>query len=133
MTTPLRGRILFLEGAPDVARVVSSMLERHSFEVLRADDPQRALERVKTDHYDVVIVEVKALSNDQGLRFLRHVNESVPHLTTKIVVISSDPSPSVLRELEVIGVCDILLKPIHEEEILSAIRECLDRTPVTVH
>jgi DNA-binding response OmpR family regulator len=128
----MRPRILFVESTPDIARAVASMLERHQFEVSRMDDDRNAVERIATDHFDVMIVEVKAAAEDGGLRFLRNVNAAAPHLTTRIVVISSDPEPSVRRELEAIGVCDIILKPVHESEILAAVRECLDRSPAAV-
>jgi len=125
-------RILFVENTPDVARAVAAMLERHRFEVARADDHLDAAARVNDEHFDVLIVEVKVSPDDVGFQFLRHVKGAAPHLTPRIVAISNDPSPSVLRELEAIGVCDIILKPVHEDDILNAIKECLDRSPATV-
>lgn len=109
------------------------MLETNRFHVTRADEPGRAAEHLATKHFDILLVEVKASSGDPGLSFLRHVHASSPHLAPRIVVISSDPPPSVQRELDAIGVCDIILKPLHEAEILAAIEECLDSTPASVH
>ena len=129
----MRSRILFVESTPDIARAVASMLERHEFDVTRLDDDRHAAERLGKDRFDVLIVEVKAVPEDPGLRFLRHVNEAVPHLTSRIVVISSDDSAAVKKELAALGVCDVVHKPVHETEILSAVRECLDSTPATVH
>lgn len=109
------------------------MLEHHQFKVTREDDDQRAMQRLTSEHFDVILVEMKAARDDAGLRFLRHVHATTPHLAPRIVVISNDPPPSVQRELEVIGVCDIVVKPVHEAEILAAIAECLDRAPAVVH
>jgi len=128
----MRPRILFVENTPDVARAVAAMLE-HRFDVARADDHLDAAARIREEHFDVVIVEVKVAPDDGGFRFLQHAKTSAPHLTPRIVAISNDPSPSVIRELEAIGVCDILVKPVHETEILNAIAECLDRSPASVH
>jgi CheY-like chemotaxis protein len=129
---PMRARILFVESTPDVGRAVTSMLETNQFQVMRADDDRRAAEHLTTDHFDVLVVEVKATVDDPGLRFLRHVNTTSPHLTPRVVVISNDPPPSVQRELDAIGVCDVLLKPVRQTEILEAIEHCLDRTPATI-
>ena len=94
---------------------------------------RRAAERLATDHFDVVVDdEVKATAGDPGLRFIHHVNTSTPHVTARIVVISSDPPPSVQRELDGLGVCGVLLKPVHQTEILQAVEECLDRTPAAI-
>lgn len=129
----MRARILFVESTPDVASAVTSVLETNHFHVMRADDDRHAAERLASQHYDLLVVEVKASADDVGLRFLRHVNTSAPHLTPRIVVISNDPPPFVQRELDAIGICDMLLKPVHQTEILQAVEECLDRTPATIH
>jgi DNA-binding NarL/FixJ family response regulator len=128
----MRARILFVESTPDVGRAVASVLEMNQFEVMRADDHRGAAERLASSHFDVLVVEVKAIPDDTGLSFLRHVNASAPHIAPRIVVISNDPPPSVQRELDAIGVCGIVLKPVHQTEILKAVEECLDRTPATL-
>ena len=128
----MRARILFVESTPDIARAIASMLERHEFEIARADDDRRAVQRLAAEHFDVLLIEIKAAPEDGGLRFLRHVHAERPHLLPRIVAISGDSEPSVRRELESIGVCDIILKPVHETEILNAVLECLDRTPAAV-
>lgn len=129
----MRARILLVESTPDIARAVTSMLEMNRFHVVRADDDRRAAERLDAEHFDVLLVEVKATPANSGLRFIRHIKEAVPHLAARVVVISNDPPPSVQADLDAIGICDLLLKPVHEAEILTAIEECLDRTPATIH
>lgn len=128
----MRARILFVESSPDIARVIATMLESHRFHITRADD-DRAAERIAAEHFDVLVVEIKADPEDGGLRFLRHIQDEKPHLLQRVVAISSAPEASVRSELETIGVCDIILKPVHETEILAAVLECLDRTPAAVH
>lgn len=128
----MRGRILFVESTPDVASAVTSVLETNHFQVTRTDDHRRAAERLTAEQFDVLVVEVKATADDAGLRFLHHVNAATPHLAARIVVISNDARPSVQRELDALGVCGVLLKPVHQTEILEAVEECLDRTPATI-
>ena len=129
----MRARILFVESTSDVGSAVSSVLETNHFHVTRTDDDRRAAERLTTDQYDVLVVEVKAAADDPGLRFLHHVHTSTPHLAARIVVISSDPPPSIQREFDVLGVCGVILKPVHQTEILQAVEECLDRTSTAIH
>ena len=128
----MSARILFLATTPDVSRAIGAMLETNRFHVTLTDEPTHAASRVADEHFDVLVVEVKASPEDEGLRFLRHVNDTAPHLGTRIVAISGDPPEHVRRELDAIGICEIVLKPVHEDEILAAVNECLDRTPATV-
>jgi DNA-binding NarL/FixJ family response regulator len=129
----MRARVLFVESTPEVASAVTSVLETNHFHVTRTDDDRYAAERLAAGRFDVLVVEVKAVPGDPGLRFIHRVHASTPHLTPRIVVISNDPPPSVQRELDALGVCGLVLKPVHQTEILQAVEECLDRTPAAIH
>jgi DNA-binding NtrC family response regulator len=129
----MRARILFLATTPDVSRAIGAVLETNDFHVTPSDEASQAASRLAADHYDLLIVEVKASPDDEGLRLLRHVHGNAPHVGGRIVAISGDPTQHVQRELDAIGICEIILKPVHEDEILAAVHECLDRTPATVH
>lgn len=129
----MRPRLLFLAPTPEVSHAIAAMLESNDFQVVRSDDSRDAATRLASEHFDLLIVEVKASEKDHGLSFLRHVHGTAPHLGPRIVVISGDPTQHVRRELDAIGICDVVLKPVHEDEILAAVIECLDRTSTTVH
>ncbi len=129
----MRATILFLATTPDVSRAIAAMLESNDFRVLRADESRHAASLLGEQHFDLLVVEVKASPDDDGLRLLRHVHGAAPHLGNRIVAISGDPPQHVQRELDAIGICEIVLKPVHEAEILAAVNECLDRSPATVH
>jgi DNA-binding response OmpR family regulator len=128
----MRARILFVESSPDIAGAIALMLESHLFAITRTDDDRRAAERIASEHFDVLVVEIKAHPENSGLRFLRQIQDEKPHLLQRVVAISSAPEESMRKELETIGVCDIVLKPVHETEILEAVLECLDSTPAAV-
>jgi len=129
----MRARILFLATTPDVSRAIAAMLESNDFHVTRGDESQHGAALLGAGHFDLLVVEVKASPDDEGLRFLRHVKAAAPQLGGRIVAISGDPTEHVQRELDAIGICEIVLKPVHEDDILAAVNECLDRTPATVH
>lgn len=129
----MRARILFLATTQEVSRAIAAMLESNDFHVTRSDDSRHAASLLAAEHFDLLAVEVKASPDDDGLRFLRHVHGTVPHLGRRTVAISADPPQHVQLQLDAIGICEIVLKPVHEDEILAAVIDCLDRTPATVH
>jgi len=129
----MRARILFLATSPDVSRAIAAMLESNDFHVTRGDESQHGAALLGASHFDLLVVEVKASPADECLRFLRHVKAAAPHLGGRIVALSGDPTQHVQRELDAIGICEIVLKPVHEDDILAAVNDCLDRAPATVH
>lgn len=129
----MRATILFLATTADVSRAIGAMLESNGFFVALTDESRHAASLLATGHFDLLVVEVKASPEDEGLRFLRHVHGTTPHLGPRIVAISGEPPQHVQVQLNAIGICEIVLKPVHEDEILAAVIDCLGRTPVTVH
>lgn len=129
----MRARILFLATTPDVSRAIAAMLESNDFHVTQSGDSLHAATLLAAEHFDLLAVEVKASPDDDGLRFLRHLQGTAPHLGRRTVAISAEPPQLVQLQLDAIGICEIVLKPVHEEEILAAVIDCLDRTPATVH
>jgi DNA-binding response OmpR family regulator len=126
-------KILFLATTPEVSRAIGAMLEANHFHVTRSDEPSHAASAIADEQFDLLVVEVKASPDDEGLGFLRHVNATAPQLGSRVIAISGDPTHHVRRELDAIGICEIVLKPVHEDEILAAVNECLDRTPAIVN
>ena len=129
----MRARVLFVVNNPDVARSVTAMLEMQAYAVARARDEDHAAEQLEREHFDVLIVDVKVTDPRAGLRFLRHLNTTAQHLLPRTIVISVEPPDHIRRELEAIGICDIVLKPIHATEVLAAVEECMDRMSTQVH
>ena len=129
----MRARILFLATSPDVARAIAAMLESNDFHLARSEESRHAAALLGAEHFDLLMVEVKASPTDEGLRLLRHVKGNAPQLGARIVAITGDATQHVQRELDTIGICELVLKPVHEDDILAAVNDCLDRTPATVH
>ncbi|HEY2322384.1 MAG TPA: response regulator [Thermoanaerobaculia bacterium] len=129
----MRAKILFLATTLEVSHAIAAMLDSNDFDVTRTDDSRHAAALLRANHFDLLVVEVKTARDDEGLGLLRHVKGTAPQLGGRIVAISGDPTAHVQRELDAIGICEIVLKPVHEDDILAAVNECLDRTPATVH
>jgi two-component system, NtrC family, response regulator PilR len=129
----MRARILLIEANPDVSRTVTAVLEQHHLEVTLAEDARTAVGLLDSKEFDLLIVDVKLDTGRDGLQFLQRLQESALHLLPRTIVISAEPADSVMRELHAIGICDVVPKPVHADEILAAVEECLDRTSSQVN
>jgi DNA-binding response OmpR family regulator len=129
----MRARILLIEVNPDVSRTVTAVLEQHHLDVTLAEDATTAIGLLDAVQYDLLIVDVKLDAGRDGLRFLQRLQENALHLLPRTIVISAEPADSVMKELHAIGICDIVPKPVHADEILAAVEECLDRTSSQVN
>lgn len=121
-------RILIVEPSENVATTLRAVLEEHDFAV-DVVEHARDVELASLGAYAVLIVDVR-LEDRSGFALLDRVHHDAAHLAGRVVVISADDSEVVTRELDLLGVCGIVPKPIHSEEIVRAVFECLGSDPV---
>ena len=116
-------RLLLVEDDPDIAALVSSMLQQRSFTVFRATDA-RSMDRVlRTEEIDLVILDLM-LPGEDGLSICRRLRErsSVPVLMLTALAGEADR----VIGLET-GADDYLPKPFAPRELLARIRALLRR------
>lgn len=125
-------RILFLEPVESVRKAVAAHLVSHGFEVESVDREDEALRRLTGGGFGVVLIDV-ALEGRRGFPVVEHITQRIPELLTRIVVITADDSEKVRHELALLGVCEVVPKPIRADEILQAVRDCLQSAEAALH
>src|SRR5258708_15610935 len=116
--------VLVVDDEPRVVDVVRMTLEFGGYRVLEAGDGYEALEKLKQDLPDLVVLDVMMPELD-GLETLRRIREvsSVPVIMLTVRQEESDR----IRGLE-IGADDYLTKPFSPRELQTRIKALLRRT-----
>ena len=118
-------RILLVEDEENIREGIKLNLELEDFEVVATDNGKRALELFRTQHFDLIVLDVMLPEVDgfQICEQIRLVNLDVPimFLTAK------DTSVDRVLGLKK-GADDYLTKPFNLEELLLRIRNLLKRT-----
>jgi two-component system, OmpR family, response regulator RegX3 len=119
----LSARVLLVDDDPGVREVVTYALRREGFSVEEAADGEQALERTRTDGFDVVILDLMlpGVSGTEVCRTLRaHSNVPIIMLTAK------DAEIDKVVGLE-LGADDYVTKPYSPRELVARIRAVLRR------
>ena len=122
-TMPGMPRILVVDDEPKIVRLVRDYLEHGGFEVIVARDGREALMRARTEHPDLVVLDL-GLPGLDGLdvtRSLRH-DSTVP----LIMLTARDTETDKVLGLE-LGADDYLTKPFSPRELVARIRAVLRR------
>jgi DNA-binding response OmpR family regulator len=122
-TMPAMARILVVDDEPKIVRLVRDYLEHGGFEVIIARDGREALMRARTEHPDLVVLDL-GLPGLDGLdvtRSLRRDSE-VP----LIMLTARDSETDKVLGLE-LGADDYLTKPFSPRELVARIRAVLRR------
>jgi two-component system NtrC family sensor kinase len=118
------GSILVVEDEAPLATAVIDALRDAGYIVERAANGEEALSRVKAQHFDLVVCDLKMPRLD-GRAFYREVSEASPDLARRVIFVTGDVAgTNVEKFLEESG-CRWLAKPFRLADLLRAVREGL--------
>ena len=119
-------RILVVEDEAVAAEVLARGLREHAYAVDVAGDGASALERVGTNDYDLIILDV-LLPRVNGLDLCRRLRSD--GLVAPILMLTALGGPDQRVEGLDAGADDYLPKPYHFPELLARVRALLRRGP----
>ena len=123
MTNQPRSKILIVDDEPRMVRFVRMNLDLEGYEVLEAENGLAALERVRNDMPDLVLLDV-AMPELDGFETLEHIRESSSAPVIMLTVKNDEDDR--IRGLD-LGADDYITKPFSPRELLSRIRAVLRR------
>jgi CheY-like chemotaxis protein len=112
-------RVLLVDDDPIVARALRRVLGRDGHEVEHHENPLKAIERVRTRPFDLVITDFRMPELD-GLRVANQIALVAPDLPIILLTGSFDID---LERVKAAGVVAVLAKPIDGGVLLDAVRQ----------
>jgi two-component system KDP operon response regulator KdpE len=118
-------KILVVDDEPQVRRAMRAILSGHGCSVIEARDGEEALEEVKADRPDLVLLDIN-LPGMNGLETCKKIRElsDVPII---MVTVRGDERDKVVA-LDA-GADDYLVKPFGTQELLARVRAAVRRVP----
>jgi DNA-binding response OmpR family regulator len=115
-------RVLIIEDDPKVAAFLELGLRDESFDVTVAHDGADGLERARTEHFDLILLDrmLPRLSGHDLLVELRRSGSQVP-----VLILSARESADEIRRLLEAGANGYLVKPFRFDDLLERIRALL--------
>jgi two-component system NtrC family sensor kinase len=121
---PPGARALVVEDERALGEAVAATLIDEGFRVDRADNGEEALARVRDQHYDVIICDLKMPKVD-GMMFFAELSKSLPNVAKRLVFVTGDVAGSEAeRFLEESG-CRWIAKPFRLRDLVRVARETL--------
>src|SRR5216110_342857 len=115
-------RVLVVDDDPLTRSLLSLALQAHAFEVIPAGDAGTALEQVRSEAPEIVILDLRLPGLD-GMEALRRFKEIAPELPVVILTGYGDV-PSAVEAMR-LGAYDFLTKPVEPAKILVVVRRAL--------
>ncbi len=120
-------KILVVDDEPDIAELVTYNLKKEGFSVSSASDGNEALERIRKERFDFIILDLM-LPGMPGLDICRILRSDPKTKNLPIIMLTAKGEEvDKILGLEV-GADDYLTKPFSPRELLARIRAVMRRT-----
>jgi two-component system, OmpR family, KDP operon response regulator KdpE len=125
MTT---ARILVVDDEPQIRRVMRSALTAEGYEVHDARSGEAALEQLRKERYDLVLLDVN-MPGMNGLEACKEIRASSEVAVIMLTVRAAEEDKIAALDA---GADDYVTKPFSMPELLARIRASLRRVPLTL-
>lgn len=122
---PATPRILWVDDEIDLLRPHILLLENKGYEVASATNGADAVEHVKSDHFDMVLLD-EQMPGMGGLDTLTAIKQVLPELP--VVMVTKSEEEDLMEEALGGQISDYLTKPVNPSQILLTIKRLLERT-----
>ena len=116
-------KILICEDNRMASRTISVVLEREGYETETADDGNLAIDLLKDNNYDLVIVDIH-LPYHSGLELVKYLR-SYQQKKTPVLVVSAFSDPQMQKQAAELGANGYIVKPFNPDELVRMISSAL--------
>lgn len=126
-TLKKRAKILVTDDAPQNRLLVTRILQKKTnWETLEAEDGEKALEMIKKDKPDLLILDIM-MPNMDGYELLQEL-KSTPNLSDiPVLIFTALKTPTSEQKVYELGADGFIVKPIEPKRLVEQIRKTLER------
>ena len=123
MTPEATPKILVVDDEPRNIRLMEAVLTSHGYAVTSASSGPEALERVKGDLPDLVLLDIQ-MPEMNGYDVCRRIRDDPATRFLPVVMVTSSDSEVRVSAIEV-GADDFITKPLNQQELLARVRSLI--------
>lgn len=120
----MSARILIADDEPHIRRLVSFTLGNRGYEVIEAIDGGDALERIRTEHPDLVLLDVM-MPVMTGYDVLREVKADPATADVPVIMLSAKSQKAEIEEGIACGAREYICKPFTPKDLVERVGELL--------
>jgi two-component system chemotaxis response regulator CheY len=122
------GRVLVVDDEPDVRKVVRMTLEKAGYDVIEAEDGEKAIEAIKQGEnpliLDVIISDIR-MPKINGVEAINYFQQQWPRVP--LIVLTGFPDMEMATGFLKQGIVDYLVKPVEKEKLIKSVANAMEK------
>lgn len=119
-------KILNIDDSPTVQRLIEMILSSQGYQVVLASDGEEGIQKAKSERPALILVDF-VMPKMNGYQVCKTLKEDPEFRDTPIILVTSKGDKVGSKFVDVLGISEYFTKPFQPEELLSKIREVLDK------
>jgi DNA-binding response OmpR family regulator len=119
-------KILNIDDSPTVQRLIEMILSSQGYQVVLASDGEEGILKAKSERPALILVDF-VMPKMNGYQVCKTLKEDPEFRDTPIILVTSKGDKVGSKFVDVLGISEYFTKPFQPEELLSKIREVLDK------
>lgn len=116
--------ILAVDDSSSMRQMVAFTLKGAGHQVVEAADGQEALNKAKSQKFDLVITDVNMPVMD-GITFIRHLRGEASYKFTPMLMLTTESSMDKKSEGKAAGATGWIVKPFNPDQLLNTVKKVL--------
>lgn len=112
--------VMILDDEPIVGKRLKPALAKFGFDVETYEEPKKALDRLESKGFDIVVTDLK-MEDVDGIQVLEHIMTKCKN--TRVILITGYATVEVAREALVKGAFDFIAKPFKPRDLRAVINK----------
>lgn len=125
------GLVLVVDDEPDVRKIVRMTLEKAGYDVIEAEDGEKAIEQIKAGEHpltvDVMITDIR-MPKINGVEAIKYFQQQFPRVP--LIVLTGFPEMDMATEFLKQGVVDYLVKPVEGEKLKASVAKAIQQREI---
>ena len=127
-----KGRVLIVDDEPDVRKVVRMTLTKAGYDVIEAEDGERAIAAIKEGEnpllLDVIISDIR-MPKINGVEALNYFQQQWP--SVPLIVLTGFPDMEMATGFLKQGIVDYLVKPVEKEKLTASVAKAISQREIS--
>jgi len=126
--TSCNGRVLIVDDAPHIRKVVRLTLQKAGYDVIEAENGEKAIEAINTGEnrllLDVIVCDIR-MPKVNGIEAIAYFRQNYPRVP--LIVLTGFPDTDMATSLLRQGVVDYLVKPVEGEKLKASVARAMEQ------